>query len=357
LVADKESGMIKGDMFSEVEKEQGTEKRILPDDVEFSEIKDPFNSAQTGKLPSYGQNKTGSVIKEKSISKSQKMLDEMTKMFAKNRGLSEQLHQKEFLKNLEISFTGKKGSSKNIGKPQGKGKKGNQKSLFDGKSKKPVQKQLLDLLLNYLNKVQVDYDNHKFIDPSLVDFAKHAKQTDGYQKDIDTLYNNYLKEYKPTDLILTQFKRAPTNGLKLALNQNLSEVQVFSTKVIPWLDSVNKFNTNLYAQPTISEAELIKLQTTDIILLPYENSKSLANKWYIVAVLNHKLSKIKIGFVYGKQYKNQLLLANSENNLSINDSQMIDTYESKQNHYRLIKLLIVLILTLLVVFLIFRKKK
>jgi hypothetical protein len=285
------------------------------------------------------------------------MLDEMTKMFAKNRGLSEQLRQKEFLKNLEISFTGKKGSSKNIGKPQGKDKKGNQKSLFDGKSKKPVQKQLLDLLLNYLNKVQVDYDNHKFIDPSLADFAKHAKQTDGYQKDIDTLYNNYLKEYKPTDLILTQFKRAPINGLKLALNQNLSEVQVFSTKVIPWLDSVNKFNTNLYAQPTISEAELIKLQTTDIILLPYENSKSLVNKWYIVAVLNHKLSKIKIGFVYGKQYKNQLLLANSENNLSINDSQMIDTYESKQNHYRLIKLLIVLILTLLVVFLIFRKKK
>jgi hypothetical protein len=347
-----EPNSVEGDLFSEKKKQQqDTEEKILPDDIEFSEIKDPFNSSQINKAPSYG------ITKEKSQSKTQQMLDEMTKMFAKNRGLSRQLNQKEFLKNLEISFTGKKGPSKNISKQQGKGKRENQKSLFDQNSKTPVQKQLLDLLLNYLNKVQVDYDNHKFIDPSLEDFAKHAKQTEGYQNDIDMIYNNYLKEYKPNPLILTQFKRASTNGIKLVLNQNLAEVWVFSSKKIPWLDSINKFETNLYAQPTISEAQPIKLKTTDIILLPYENSKSLVNKWFIVAVLNHKLDKIKIGFVYGKQYKNQLLLANSENNLRINDVQMIDTYESKQNYYHLIKLLIILILTLLVVFLIFRKKK
>lgn len=348
-----EAHSLNNDLFKPATKnptEKSTLVQKLPNDVDFSAltpVQDPFKLYEKQLKLSYGKYNSGAIIEKKNAD----MLEKMTKLFAQNRGLMKYLNNDEFMKNLEISFTGKKET--------GKGKL-NKKPLLNQKSKKSIQEQLIALLLNYLDKIQTQYDKHNFVDPNLKDFIKYKLPLNKYQKDIKNIYQSALKPIKTTEFIPTSVKIADFNAVKIRLNKNIENIEVISQNQLPWLDEHNRISFNIFAQPTINEAKIIKLKTNDIMLLPYHNRSnrmSKTTKWFIVAILNQKLNKIKVGFVYGKLKNKHLILTNSQNDLMLNNSSMVDYYASKKSYYELIQMAIAIFLALLILMVIFRKKR
>ncbi|SFV51999.1 hypothetical protein MNB_SUP05-5-817 [hydrothermal vent metagenome] len=333
---------IKGQLFSGESKGNKQTKEKIPVGSEFAKV-DPFNIPKevvfSGNGNKYGNERTKT---------KPSILDSMSDLFAKSRGISKKRNSQKFIESLEFSFGDNKTKKlKNSEKSKSKSNKEKQqskkKSLFIDPNKKPIEKQLIDLLLNYLNKIQLDYDNHLFVDPNLKDFKNNAKQTNPkiYQDDFDKIYKAVFNTNTPSSFITTTLVINKTNQLVIKLNQPVNKLILNAQQQKDFIDNNNQFSFLLYNEPTINIAKTIKLKSSDILLLPYYK----------------QLNKINLGFVYGVLNKNNLKLNSSENNLKINNIQLKHYYQSNYKTYQKIKILFIILLSFLILFLLLRGRK